>query len=156
MNNVSVSGAYPMPRIDDLIDQLGKARYVTTLDLIKGYWQVPVTDEARHKMAFATPFGLFQFNIIPFGPQGAPATFQRLMDKVMCGLSKFSSAYLDDLIIFSVSWEEHLAGIRKVFARLQEVELTAKPSKCVFGANKCKYLGHIVGNGVVEPDPSKV
>ena len=85
-----------------------------------------------------------------FGLQGAPATFQQLMDKVIHG---FLSAYMD---IFNESWEEHIAGIRKVLARrLHDAELTAKPSKCVFGANKCKYI-HVVGNGVVEPHPSKV
>ena len=156
LNSVSEFDAYPMPRIHDLIDLLGKAKFITTLDLTKGYWQVPVAKPSRHKTAFATPFGLFQFNVMPFGLRGAPATFQRLMDAVTQGLGECCSAYLDDLIIFSSSWEDHIDDVRKVMAKLQEAGLTAKPGKCVFGAAKCKYLGHIVGNGAVEPEPSKV
>lgn len=90
--------AYPMPRIDDLIDQLGKAKFISTLDLTRGYWQVPLEKTARHKTAFSTPFGLYRFNVMPFGLQGAPATFQRLMDRVVQGLQDFTDAYLDDVI----------------------------------------------------------
>lgn len=118
LNSVSVADAYPMPRVDDLIDQLGKAKYITTLDLTKGYWQVPVAKEARHKMAFSTPFGLYEFNIMPFGLQEAPATFQRLMDKVLQGLGESCAAYLDDLIVYSCTWQEHITSIRKVLVRL--------------------------------------
>ena len=89
-----------MPRIDDLIDQLGKARYVTTLDLTRGYWQVPVAADVCHKTAFVTLFGLYQFTVMPFGLQGAPATFQRLMDRVLRGVGDFAVAYLDDIVIF--------------------------------------------------------
>ena len=87
--------AYPMPRVDDLIDRLGKAKFITTLDLARGYWQVPMAEEARPLTAFVTPFGLYQFRVMPFGLSGAPATFQRLMDQVIRGLHDFSAAYLD-------------------------------------------------------------
>ena len=90
-----------MPRIDDLIDKLGKAKYITTLDLTRGYWQVPVKPEARSKTAFVTPFGLYQFKVMPFGLSGAPATFQRMMDNLTRGLSESTCAYLDDLVIYS-------------------------------------------------------
>ncbi|KAL5489194.1 hypothetical protein EMCRGX_G018260 [Ephydatia muelleri] len=101
LNSVSESDAYPMPRIDDLIDRLGEARFISTLDLTRGYWQVTVAEEARHKTAFATPFGLYEFTVMPFGLQGAPATFQRLMDRIVKGCESFAAAYLDDLIIFT-------------------------------------------------------
>ena len=155
LNEVSETDAYPMPRIDDLIDRLGKAGYISTLDLTRGYWQVPMAQQARAKTAFATPYGLFQFNVMPFGLQGAPATFQRLMDSVVRGL-EFTAAYLDDLIVYSETWEEHLAHLRVVFQRLREAGLTAKPKKCQFGANRCVYLGHVVGDGTVRPDPRKM
>eukprot|EP00731_Ephydatia_muelleri_P011862 Em0006g756a len=145
-----------MPRIDEMLDQLGTARFISTLDLTRGYWQVPVAKEARHKTAFVTPFGLYHFNVMPFGLQGAPATFQRLMDGVIRGLEGRCAAYLDDLIIFSHSWAEHLVHIREVLSRLQGAGLTAKPSKCHFGMLECTYLGHVVGKGVVQPEPSKV
>ena len=83
LNQASEGDAYPMPRIDELINRVGGATYISTLDLVKGYWQVPVAQEDRAKTAFSTPFGLYQFNTMPFGLQGAPATFQRLMDQVI-------------------------------------------------------------------------
>ena len=116
LNSVSKSDAYPMPRIDDLIDQLGKAQYLTTLDLTRGYWQVPVAADVRHKTTFVTPFGLYQFTVMPFGLQGAPATFQRLMDQVLRGVGDFEAAYLDDTVIFSETWEDHLTHVHSVLS----------------------------------------
>ena len=156
LNSASLTDAYPMPRIDDMIDQLGKAKFITTLDLTRGYWQVPVASSDRHKTAFITPFGLYQFTKMPFGLQGAPATFQRMMDRLIQGLQEFASAYLDDLVIYSDSWEDHLLHIRQVLQCLQDAGLTAKPKKCQFGIKQCSYLGHIVGNGVVQPELDKV
>ncbi len=147
---------HAMPRIDDIIDHVGRAKFISTIDLTRGYWQVPLAEGARTRSAFATPFGLFQFKVMPFGLQGAPATFQRLMDKVIRGLGDFSAAYLDDLIIFSESWEEHLYHLRTVLDRLRESGLTAKSKKCQLGMSYCVYLGHIVGNGTVQPEQSKI
>ena len=128
---------------------MGKSTYISTLDLTRGYWQVPVAKVDRPKTAFATSFGLYQFNTMPFGLQGAPATFQRLMDCVIRGL-EFAAAYLDDLIVFSESWEDHLIHICSVSERLRKAGLTAKAKKCEFGASECVYLGHIVGSGSVK------
>ena len=132
LNSVSKTDAYPMPRIDDMIDQLGSTSFISTLDLTRGHWQVPVFDNDRHKTAFTTPFGLYQFKTMPFGLQGAPATFQRMMDRLIQGLEGFTAAYLDDLVVYSSTWEEHLQHLRQVFSRLQEASLTAKPKKCQF------------------------
>ena len=148
--------AYPMPRIDDILDQVGQAKFITTLDLAKGYWQVPVAKEDRHKTAFVSPRGLYQFKMLPFGLCGAPATFQRMMDQVIRGMDKFASAYLDDLIIFSASWEDHLRHLKAVLGQLRELGLTTKPSKCQFALSECTYLGHIVGSGVVKPEKDKL
>ena len=156
LNSQSRADAYPMPRIDELIDRLGQAKFVTTLDLTRGYWQVPVEESAREKTAFVTPFGLYQFRVMPFGLQGAPATFQRMMDKLTRGLEDSTAAYLDDLVIFSHSWEEHLQHIQRVLHRLRAAGLTVKPKKCQFAMRHCTYLGHIVGNGMVRPEPSKI
>ena len=156
LNAESLADAYPMPRIDDLIDRLGKAKFITTLDLTRGYWQVPMAKASRHLTAFTTPFGLFQFRVMPFGLQGAPATFQRLMDKVLQGLEEYAAAYIDDLVIHSTTWEEHLTEIQTVFQRLRSAGLTAKPQKCQLGMSRCVYLGHVVGSGLVQPERSKV
>ena len=156
LNAMTRADAYPMPRIEDMIDQLGKAKYLTTLDLTKGYWQVPVAEEDRPKTTFTTPFGLFQFLRMPFGLQGAPATFQRMIDRLLQGLGQFANAYLDDVVIFSESWEEHLRHIETVLTRLRESGLTAKPRKCQFGMAQCVYLGHVVGGGRVQVEHSKV
>ena len=95
--------AYPMPRMEEILDQVGQPKHITTLDLAKGYWQVPVAEKDRHKTAFITPGGLCQFKMMPFGLCGAPAMFQQMMDQVIRGLHKFANAYLDDLIIFGAS-----------------------------------------------------
>ena len=156
LNSVARYDAYPMPRVDELIDKLGSAKYITTLDLARGYWQVPMAEDSREMTAFSTPFGLYQFRVMPFGLSGAPATFQRLMDQVVRGLEEFSAAYIDDLVIHSRTWEEHLRHIQAVLQRLQEAGLTAKPPKCQFGMQQCVYLGHVVGNGGVRPEKSKL
>ena len=156
LNSVSLTDAYPMPRIDDLVDQLGKASFISTLDLTHGYWQVPVAERDRHKTAFITPFGLFQFKQMPFGLQGAPATFQQIMDRLVQGQHEYLSAYLDDLVVFSNTWEEHLQHLRTVLQRLQEAGLTARLKKCQFAMKTCTYLGHVVGNGVIRPSLDKI
>jgi len=145
-----------MPRIDEVIDRLGAATFISTMDLNRGYWQVPMSMEAKTKTAFTTQFGLYQFNVMPFGLQGAPATFQRLMDKVIRGLEQFIAAYLDNLIIYSESWNDHLKHISEVLKCLREAGLTLKAKKCQIGMSECVYLGHIVGNSTVKPEPGKI
>ena len=145
-----------MPRVDDLIDQLGKPKFITTLDLSCGYWQVPVEKTSHPKTAFTTPFGLFQFRVMPFGLHGAPAAFQRMMDEILRDLGSFAAAYLDDVVIHSTTWQEHLQHIRAVMNKLQDAGLTVKPKKCQFATACCTYLGHVVGNGDVCPKQSKL
>ena len=156
LNAVSQADAYPMPRVDELLDNLGQAKYISTVDLTKGYWQVPVAEKDRGKTAFTAGAGLFQFNVMPFGLRGAPATFQRLMDVVLTGMGEYSAAYMDDVVIFSMTWEDHLQHIRQVLQKLQDVGLTIKGRKCQFGMQQCTYLGHVVGMGCLRPEAGKV
>jgi len=156
LNSLSNIDAYPMPRIEELIDKLGKAKFISTLDLTRGYWQLPMASNSRDKTAFTTPFGLFRFNVMPFGLNGAPATFQRMMESLIRGMEEFTGGYMDDLVIFSNTWKEHLDHVWLVMERLKEANLTAKPSKCQFGMHECVYLGHIVGNGTVRPEKDKL
>ena len=113
LNSVTAMDAYPMPKTDELIDKLGKAKYITctTLDLAWGYWQVPMNKEDKDKTAFITPKGLYQFRVMPFGLCGAPATFQRIMDRVICGPV---AVYLDDVVIFSEGSETFLGLLQKI------------------------------------------
>lgn len=112
--------------------------------------------QPKKKTAFTTPFGLYQFKRMAFGLQGAPATFQTMMDKLVDGLGSFANAYLDDLVIYSSTWEEHLQHLWVAFQHPEEAGLTAKPKKCQLGMTQCIYLGHVVGGGQVKPECSKI
>ena len=156
LNQVAKFDAYPMPRIEEMIDTIGLAGVITTLDLAKGYWQIPMDEESKDKTAFATPFGLYEFEVMPFGLHSAPATFQRMMNHTLRDCWHFARAYLDDIVIFSRSWEEHLVHLRKVLTCLQTAKLTINASKCQFGKDEVHYLGHVIGGGTVKPDPQKL
>ena len=133
LNSVSTMDAYPMPRVDDMIDQIGGTKFISTLDLTKGYWQVPVAEKDREKSAFSTSFGLFQFTRMPFDLQGAPATFQRMVDRLLNGLGDFANAYIDDVIIYSKTWKDNLNHLEIVLDCLVQAGLKAKPTKCQLG-----------------------
>ena len=156
LNAISEFDAYPMPRIDDLLERIGAAKYITTLDLCKGYWQVPLEKSSRPYTAFQTPGGLFQFTVMPFGLHGAPATFQRLMDRVLQGCQHCSAAYLDDVVIFSETWEEHVQHLSLVLKKIQEAGLTLNPAKCEWARQETRYLGYQMGRGEVKPQVDKV
>ena len=156
LNRVAKFDAYPMPRAHLLIDQLGKATYLSALDLTKGYWQVPVHPEDREKTAFAVPGGLLQFRRMPFGLHGAAATFQRLVDRALVGCQEFTAAYIDDIIVFSPDWPSHVAHLRQVFRALSQAGLKANPKKSRLGFTELTYLGFVVGNGRLRPLPERV
>ena len=156
LNAVSNFDAHPLPRMEDLIEQLGDVFFISKLDLTKGYWQIPLSPETKDKSAFITPNGLYHFNVMPFGMKSAPATFQRMINKVLSGLELFSGAYLDDILIYSKTFEDHLLHLETVFQRLLDAKLVAKPSKCVLGHAQINYLGHLVGSGEMKPLKSKV
>ena len=156
LNEISLFDSYPMPRVDELIERLGPARFVSTLDLTKGYWQVPLTKRAKPKTAFATPDGLFHYTVLPFGVHGAPATFQRLMDRVLRPHREYAAAYLDDIVIHSTSWAQHLEHLDAVLGALRRAGLTANAKKCRIGLTETDYLGFTIGRGCVKPQVQKV
>ncbi|CAM5132510.1 unnamed protein product [Natator depressus] len=156
LNAVTRPDNYPMPRTDELLEKLGRAQFISTLDLTKGYWQVPLDESAKERSAFTTHVGLYEFNVLPFGLRNAPATFQRLVDGLLVGLGEYAVAYLDDVAIFSDSWAEHLEHLQKVFERIREAGLTVKAKKCQIGLNRVTYLGHQVGQGTINPLQAKV
>ncbi len=156
LNEVSEFDGYSMPRVDELLDRLGGTRYISTLDLTKGYWQVPLTEEAKPKTAFSTPSGHWQYRVLPFGLHGAPATFQRMMDILLRPHQSYAAAYLDDVVVHSESWEEHLAQLRRVLLELRRAGLTANPRKCHLALFEARYLGFQVGRGLIRPQEKKV
>lgn len=155
VNAVTIQDSYPLPRMEDCVDNLGTAKYVRKLDLLKGYWQVPLTDRASKIAAFVTPDHFLQYTVMAFGMCNAPATFQRLVNTVLVGLPN-CNAYLDDLIIYTSTWEEHMQVLEQVFSRLAQATLTLNLAKCDFGKATITYLGRQVGQGQVRPVEAKV
>jgi len=145
LNKYTIPDAYPMKRATELLYDVGKANFITVLDLTKGYWQIPMRPEAKAYTAFVTHSGQYQWNVMPFGLKNSGSTFQRSMDKVLSDHREYCRSYIDDVAIFSKSWNEHLGHIDKVFKTLVEAGLTINLEKCEFGKKRVRFLGHIVG-----------
>ena len=156
LNAVSEFDAYPMPLVEEVLDRMGSANYLSTLDMTKGYWQIPLAEESKDKTAFITPFGLYEFNVMPFGLHGAPATFQRLMDNLLMDQREAADAYIDDVTVANVTFDDHLRDLRKLFSSLRQAGLKVKPRKTHIGMEHVDLLGHHVGQGLIRPDAAKV
>ena len=157
LNKQTVGDAYPLPNITDILDQLGGPRYFSVLDLASGFHQIPLHPDSRAKTAFSTPYGHLEFTRMPFGLKNAPATFQRLMDRVLTGLQGIELfVYMDDIVIYGNSLEDHSRKLRALLGRLKSAGLTLQPDKCHFLKKKIAYLGHIITQSGVKPDPKKI
>ena len=157
LNKITKQDQYPLPRISDIIDRVSGSKFYSTIDLFSAYWQVEMDEKDIEKTAFITPDAFYEFCRLPFGLVNAPGTFQRLIDLVLGDLKwKIAIAYLDDIIVFSKSWEEHLVRLETVFTALERAGLTLKPKKCFFATKKVTCLGHILTPEGVLPDPSKI
>lgn len=157
LNSKTRKDAFPLPRIEESLDALSGACWFSTLDLASGYNQVPVMEQDKPKTAFCTPFGLFEWNRMPFGLCNAPSTFQRLMQR-MFGDQQCQSLllYLDDIVVFSSSITQHLQRLELVLNRLQHEGLKVKLGKCAFFQKEVSYLGHIISGEGVSTDPAKI
>ena len=157
LNKITKKNVYPLPRIDDLLDRLQGAKFFTKIDLRQGYHQIRIKDADVEKTAFRTRYGHYEYLVLPFGLTNAPATFMGLMNEVFRPLlDKSVVIYLDDILIYSRSWEDHQRHIAEVLDRLRAHQLYAKISKCEFGKSKVEFLGHIVSNDGVAVDNRKI
>src|SRR6266540_829503 len=157
VNDLTIVDAYPLPVVNDTVDKIGEKKFYTSIDLASGYWQVEVDENSQDIIVFVTLWGLYQFNVMPFGLINASATFQRLMNYVLHDyLNNFVVVYLDDILICSDTFEEHLAHLRKVFIKLREANLVIKLKKCKFGQRKIKFLGHTIRTDGLRTDPENI
>lgn len=154
VNQQTVKDCFPLPLIDELLVNLSGNQYFTTLDLSSGYWQVELDEESKEKTAFQANGQFYEFNVMPFGLCNAPATFQRLMQTILGDLNLLP--YIDDVIISSKDFSDHLKSIRSVLTRFREHKLKLNASKCHFGEPAIVYLGHYVSADGIRADPSKV
>ena len=157
LNEVTVDDKFPIPNIDSLFDKLGRAQYFTSLDLAKGFHQILMDDNDVEKTAFSTSRGHFEFLRMPFGLKNAPATFQRMMNYI---LSEFINIicvlYMDDILVFSTSLTEHFENLQKIFNRLNDYNLKIQIDKCKFLSKETTFLGHVITNGGIKPNPEKI
>ena len=147
VNEVTVADPYYMATMDEILERVGESCVMSKLDLAKGFYQVEVEPQSQKKTAFVSPFGKYEFTRMPFGLKNAPAVFQRLMEVVLRDCYGCSAPYIDDVIVFSKSGEEHIQHLRCVLGALRRFGLTIKEEKCQFGREKVEYLGHVIGGG---------
>lgn len=156
LNAVTKFDSYPLPRIADCFDALGGSKLFSVMDLASGYWQIKVKKEDQAKTAFVTKSGLYEFSVLPFGLTTAPSTFERCMETILRGLQwQTCLVYLDDVIVFSKTFEEHLKRLDDVLRRIKDAGLKLKPSKCSFIQSRVSFLGHVVSVNGLETDPEK-
>ena len=157
LNHVTVKNKYPLPRIDDLFDQLRGSHRFSKIDLRSGYHQLRVREEDIPKTAFRTRYGHFEFLVMPFGLTNAPAAFMDLMQRIFRPyLDCFVIIFIDDILVYSRNDSEHEQHLRIVLQLLRENRLYAKFSKCEFWQTEVKFLGHVVSQGGISVDPAKV
>ena len=157
LNSVTKQDSYPLPLIDNCLNALQGASWFSTLDLRAGYYNIPIAKEDRDKTAFVTRSGCHRFTVMPFGLTGAPGVFQRLMDFVLCGLSYITClVYLDDIIVFGRTFDEHLTRLREVFARVHQANLKLKPTKCSLFRRSVAFLGHVISEKGIGMQSEKI
>ena len=157
LNKVTITDAYPTPRVEHVLERLNGNKFFSTFDCEKGYYQVGLTDRTKDITAFTSPMGLFKWTKMPFGLKNAPAVFQRLMDLVLAGLSwQCCMVFFDDIVVFSKSWEDHIRDLDLVFSNLRSAGMTLNFKKSVFAQTELVYLGYLVSADGMKPNPRKV
>ena len=156
VNEKTEGDAYPLPDVTEILDQLGQSKYFSCLDMVLGYHQIEVAEQDRAITAFSTKEGHWEYKRLPFGLKTTPATFQRMMNAVLSGLTgSHCFLYLDDVIVYTRSLAEHDTKLREVFNRIRANWLKLKPEKCKFLRKEVNYLGHVISENGVLPDRAK-
>ncbi|GFU66168.1 retrovirus-related Pol polyprotein from transposon 17.6 [Trichonephila clavipes] len=156
LNGIIRTEYFPLPNIEERVEKVSAAKFITVLDLSKGYWQILLSKTAQRYAAFCTSFGTYRPLRMSFGLKNAPYFFSKLMAELLNGLEDFVVPYLDDIAIFSDTSESHIKHMETVLQRIKRAKLTIKPSKCKFAQQNVKFLGHIVGQGFRTPSETKV
>ena len=155
LNCVTKFDTEPMGNVEEILTKFDKDVYFSKIDLSKGFWQIPVAKDCRHMTAFTTTKGAYQFKKTPFGLVNSPATFNKMMRKLLSD-AKDIEHYVDDIMAHTLTWEGHLAALRDLFSRVSSAGLTIKPSKCMIGFQEIDFVGHLVGNGKLEMEEEKI
>ncbi|CAF4927487.1 unnamed protein product [Rotaria sp. Silwood1] len=157
LNLITIKDSSPLPNMEDTIQKLGQGyKYFSKLDLKSGFYQIPIREADKEKTAFTTPFGLFQFNVLPMGLKNSPPTFQKVMTNVLTPCRQFALVYLDDIIVFSKTYDDHISHLTQVFIALSNRNFVLNPPKCVLLVPKINYLGHTISDKVVTPMKEKI
>ncbi|CAF2061710.1 unnamed protein product [Rotaria magnacalcarata] len=157
LNLVTIRDSSPLPNMEETIMKLGKGfSYFSKLDLKSGFYQIPIRESDKKKTAFVTPFGLYQFNVLPMGLRNSPPTFQKVMTNALQFCRPFSLVYLDDIVVFSKSFSEHLHHLQQVFSALEAQNLVLNPAKCELAARQIDYLGHTISQNRIAPTKDKI
>nr|ABL86690.1 putative pol protein [Philodina roseola] len=157
LNHITIKDSSPLPNMEDTIRKLGEGyKYFSKLDLKSGFYQIPIRHADKAKTAFTTPFGHFQFNVLPMGLKNSPPTFQKVMTNTLAPCRQFSIVYLDDIVVFSKTYDDHLEHLRQVFAALQTRNFVLNPPKCELLVSQINYLGHTISEKIITPMQDKI
>jgi len=155
LNLYTVADAYPMTTVNEILNKMGSANFISLFDAKSGYWQIPVAEEDQWKTAFVTHDGLYEWTRMPFGLKNAGATFVRAMKTILHPLRSFSDTYVDDMAVGSSQWSQHVFHVRQYLEVIRDAGLTLNLDKCEFGKPEVKLVGHIVGSGNRRADPQR-
>ena len=157
LNQITKSDVYPLPRIDEMLERYEQSKWFTSIDLAAGFHQVEMDEQDKEKTAFTCSVGIYEFNVMPFGLKNAPATFQRLMNEVLYDfIGEFVEVYIDDIMIHSKNFEDHIVHVTKVLEKLKEYNLVIKLKKSKFFEQEIEFLGHEIGREGIKPNAKKV